>query len=74
MTNVEVHDHVAGPGLMRALPLVGAALATALLATERAEDARTSAASVSRILYASDWSGTGQIYAVDPSGRRAPSS
>ena len=58
---------------MRALPLIGAALATAVLTTGALAEPRghvaasATTARVSAILYPSDWSGSFQIYAADPS-------
>jgi Tol biopolymer transport system component len=60
-------------GALLALVLAAASAASPsreLSATGRIEASSASAAT--RILYSSDWSGSFQVYAVDPTGRHAP--
>jgi hypothetical protein len=52
------------------LPVVGllAAAAAVLLFAASGPAARSPGSSAFRVVYVSDWSGTGEVYAVDPSG------
>lgn len=56
---------------LTSLVLVFCGLVPAADGGPQVDDGARAVAGVPRILYASDWSGTSQIYAVDPSGRRA---
>jgi Tol biopolymer transport system component len=47
-------------------------LVASIVPSAEAESSRASATAAPRLLYASDWSGSYQIYAVNPSRRRAP--